>query len=174
VAAAAEVVEAVAVVEAATTDGRTMRSHHLSLSVAIAAGMLAASASAAFAQFSVCNRTSAAEIYVALGFHEDRGGWASQGWYTVPRGRCTTTAGQLTGRYYYLYAESNDVMWDGQGADGSSNFCVHSGNAFKLQVAKLAARGSDNPNCEKHGYVTKRFRRVDTQRFLKFVYTVED
>ena len=42
-----------------------------------------------------------------------------------------------------------------------------------LNVARLADRG-DDPNCEKHGFVTHRFLRVDTEKYDDYTFTIND
>jgi uncharacterized membrane protein len=144
------------------------------LGLAAGAVALLATPSASLAQFQVCNKTSAKEIYVALGLHREGKGWQSEGWYTIARRQCSALVDKMTGRYYYLYVESdNDTVWDGGDDDDSSNFCVRPGRAFTLGVTSLAERG-DNPNCEKHGYVTKRFMRVDTERYGDYTFEISD
>ena len=67
----------------------------------------------------------------------------------------------------------DDVVWDGQGVEGSTNFCVDPGKRFALNVASLSDRG-DDPNCEKHSYATKRFMRVDTERYGDYTFDIND
>jgi uncharacterized membrane protein len=139
----------------------------------IAAVALAATPSASFAQLQVCNRTSANEIYAAVGRYQEPDGWESDGWYAIAQHNCTTVVDQLNDRYYYLYVESNDTVWDGGNEEGSTNFCVRPENAFTLYVASLSDQG-DNPNCEKHGYKTKRFMRVDTEGYSDYTFNINN
>ena len=149
---------------------------HLRLSLCAAVGVIAGMAepSASLADFKVCNRTSAKEIYIAFGVYHGRKGWESEGWYPAKRGECTRLLDQMGDRYYYLYVEGdNDVIWDGKGDEGSTNFCVKVGGEFTLNVAAMS-RGSDNPDCEKNGYTTKRFMRVDTERYGDYTFEISD
>lgn len=146
----------------------------LLLWLGIAAVALLSTSSASFAEFQVCNRTSADEINVAIGLYQARKGWESEGWYTVARNECTTLVEQMADRYYYLYVESGDTTWDGSDDEAGSNFCVHPENAFNLNVAEFADRGSDNPNCEKHGHQTKRFFRVDTENSSDYTFDINN
>jgi uncharacterized membrane protein len=140
---------------------------------AVAVGALMATTSASLAQFEVCNQSSVDEIYVAIGLYKERKGWESEGWYTVARGECATLVERMADRYYYLYAENGKDVWDGTDEEGSSNFCVDPEKVFTLNVKALASKG-DNPDCEKRGYITKRFRRVDTERYGSYTYNFGD
>src|SRR5438105_926808 len=101
--------------------------------ICIAAVVMFATTSVSHAQFRVCNRSMSEEVYVAVGHSSESGGWEAEGWYTVPRGTCSTIVPrELNGRYYYLYAESHDTVWDGQDGEGSRDFCVREGDAFKV------------------------------------------
>jgi uncharacterized membrane protein len=141
----------------------------------VAAIALVATTSASFAQFNVCNRTSASEIYVALGLYREEKGWESEGWFTIPRNECTLLLSEISDRYYYLYAESgdSDTVWEGADEDGGTNFCVRPERVFTLNVASLSD-GGDNPECEKHGYVTKKFMRVDTEKYSEYNFDIND
>jgi uncharacterized membrane protein len=148
-------------------------SRRLWICLAIAAACVAAP-SPSLADFNVCNRTSAKEIYVAIGLYRGGSGWESVGWYTIARNKCATLVNKLGDRYYYVYAEGdNKTIWDGQDDKQGTNFCVQNGKEFVLNVAKLADKG-DNPNCEKHGFVTHRFLRVDTERYDNYNFDIAD
>jgi uncharacterized membrane protein len=140
---------------------------------AFVASALLATSSASFAQFQVCNKTSADKIDVAIGLYHDSSGWVSKGWYEIARDACTTLVDKMSDRYYYLYPESGDTVWDGDDEAGSSNSCVHPDNKFTLSVAELA-NGGDNPDYEKHGYATKRFTRVDTEKYSDYTFNYEN
>jgi uncharacterized membrane protein len=129
---------------------------------------------ASLAEFAVCNKASNKEIYVALGHYRDRVGWQSEGWYTVKRGECMTLLSKMTDRYYYLYADTeNGDTWNGEGSEGSTTFCVQDGNAFTLDVAALSPIG-DNPDCKKHSYEARSFKRIDTEGYEDYTYTFND
>jgi uncharacterized membrane protein len=141
--------------------------------VAAVAGLLSTTA-ASHAQFRVCNRSSADEVYVAFALFRGDTGWESEGWYTVARDTCSTLVPrELHNRYFYLYAESNDVIWDGEDGEGSANFCVREGDAFKLDDVRLADTRSDL-QCEKRGYTTKRFLQIDTEDAAMYIYDLEE
>ena len=138
----------------------------------VAAIALLGMSSRCFAQFQVCNQTSKDDIYVAVGLFQN-GGWQSTGWYDITRKDCTVVVETMNDRYYYLYVESGNTVWDGTGAKGGSNFCVHPNDAFTLKVAAMSD-GGDNPICEKHGYATKRFFRVDTEKYDDYTFNIGD
>jgi uncharacterized membrane protein len=149
----------------------------LLIGFAIVAVTLTASSSSSFAQFQVCNQTSAEQINVAIGAYRQSTGWQSKGWYAIARNQCTSLIDSMTDRYYYLYVEAGDTVWDGmsgQGSEGSSNFCIDPQDAFDIDVKSLSDGGSDNPNCEKHNYQTKRFIRVDTEGYGEYTFNIND
>lgn len=139
--------------------------------------IVAVTASSSFAQFQVCNKTSAESINVAIGAYYQSTGWQSVGWYAIDRDQCTSLIDEMADRYYYLYVEAGDTVWDGmsgEGSEGSSNFCIDPEDAFNIDVKSVSDRGSDNPNCEKHNYQTKRFMRVDTEGYSEYTFNIND
>ena len=126
------------------------------------------------AQFRVCNRTASDEVYVAFALLSGPAGWQSEGWYTINRETCSTLVPkELHNRYFYLYAESNDTVWDGEGGDGGTAFCIREGDAFKLDEVKLADT-KDDLQCEKRGYTTKKFIQIDTEEAATYTYDLEE
>jgi uncharacterized membrane protein len=94
-------------------------------------------ASAAHADFRLCNRTDA-RIGVALGY-KDGEHWTTEGWWNIPPGTCETLVrGQLIARYYYLYAQDYD-----QGGEWSGKaFLCTRDKEFTIQgIADCLARG---------------------------------
>jgi uncharacterized membrane protein len=82
---------------------------------ALAAVLLAASASPAAADFRLCNNT-ASRVGVAVGYKE-ADGWTTEGWWNLPSRSCETVLkGNLVARYYYVYAIDYDHggEWMGQ------------------------------------------------------------
>jgi uncharacterized membrane protein len=129
---------------------------------------------ASYAQFRVCNRSDSDEVYVALALASGPSGWQSEGWYTVMRGTCSTVVPQeLHNRYYYLYAESEDTVWDGVGGEGGTAFCIREGDAFKLDEVTLADT-RDDLQCEKRGYTTRTFLQIDTEEAASYTYELEE
>ncbi len=74
-----------------------------------------ASAAPAHADLRVCNQTHD-PVSIALGYPATRG-WQSEGWWVAGPGNCATVyKGDLTSRYYYIFA-SDDIgggVWDGK------------------------------------------------------------
>jgi uncharacterized membrane protein len=144
------------------------------LSIFFAGFFLLVAPTAGLADLNVCNKASNKEIWVALGHYLNGSGWQSKGWYTVKRGQCMVLLNRMGDRYYYLYADAEGGdTWNGEGKDGSTNFCVQDGNAFTLNVSALSPRG-DNPDCKKHGYETRSFIRIDTEGYDDYTYTFND
>ena len=67
------------------------------------------------ADLRVCNQTSNV-VSIALGYPAPRG-WQSEGWWVAGPGNCATVyKGDLSSRYYYIFA-ADDVgggVWDGK------------------------------------------------------------
>lgn len=87
-----------------------------------------------------CNRSSYAEVsaaYVYWDRRKGRGGWTSEGWWTIKRGDCkqTTVPGGPSGRPYsgdvYVFGENNATQWGGKDA----HFCINSGKNFTLTTS---------------------------------------
>jgi len=115
---------------------------------ALAASLLALSAYPADARLSVCNKT-VHPATVALGFFDGKS-WTSAGWWTVPAGECAALVNEpLPARFYYLYAEHQDV---GGAWGGDRSFCVKQGH-FEFH---------GRSDCLAQGYEPKRFFQVDT------------
>ena len=102
----------------------------------------------AAARFAVCNKTAHATS-IAIGFFSGKE-WASSGWWKIPAGNCTPVIEEpLLGRFYYVYAEHEDL---GGAWEGDRSFCVGSGHFTIMGRADCAGRG----------YEVKRFFQVDT------------
>jgi len=120
----------------------------LARSMAVALVLLAASATAAQADFRLCNNTGS-RVGVALGY-KDGDGWITEGWWNVPARTCETLLrGALVARYYYIYAVDYD-----RGGEWS-------GQAFMCSREKeFTIRGTDN--CLARGFDRTGFFEVDT------------
>jgi uncharacterized membrane protein len=104
----------------------------------LAAPLLAAAlASPARADFRVCNATQSL-VGVAIGYRA-KAGWVTEGWWHIEGSTCKTLIeGQLSSRYYYLYAEDAER---GGRWDGPVNMCVAE-KEFKIAgVNDCFARG---------------------------------
>lgn len=77
--------------------------------------LLVVGANEARADLRVCNQTSNV-VSIALGYPAPRG-WQSEGWWVAGPGSCATVyEGDLSSRYYYIFA-ADDVgggVWDGK------------------------------------------------------------
>ncbi len=115
------------------------------------AGFLAASpvaATPARADFRVCNGTQSL-VGVAVGYRAEAG-WTAEGWWQIPATTCKSVIeGNLSSRYYYLYAEDQDGrgLWA-----GGVNFCVAE-KEFKIAGVK---------DCFARGFQKLGFREYDT------------
>jgi len=136
--------------------------------------VVVSASSSSLAEFKVCNRSSVGPIDVAFGLHHGRTGWESDGWYPLARGECATlVARSLRERFYYLYGVSGDTVWNGDNEKTGANFCIRPGAVFKLNDESLKD-ADDQPDCEKHGYVTKIFFQVDTQDAVDYRFDFID
>lgn len=120
----------------------------LTAALVCAAAWLALPAPAA-AELRLCNRTPN-RIGVAMGYNEG-GGWITEGWWNVAANTCETLVrGDLSARFYYLYAVDYD-----QGGEWT-------GKAFMCTREKeFTIRG--NQDCLVNGYDRTGFFEVDTQ-----------
>jgi uncharacterized membrane protein len=107
------------------------------LPVVVAVLAMAAETTAARADFRVCNATQNL-VGVAIGYRANSG-WITEGWWHVEGSSCKTLIeGQLSSRYYYLYAEDAER---GGRWDGPINMCVAE-KEFKIAgVNDCFARG---------------------------------
>jgi uncharacterized membrane protein len=102
----------------------------------------------ALADFRVCNGTQNL-VGVSIGYRSDEG-WITEGWWQVPATSCATLIeGQLSARYYYLYAE--DAARGGRWA-GDINMCVAE-NEFKIVGVN---------DCIARGFQRMEFKEYDT------------
>ena len=102
----------------------------------------------ALADFRLCNNTGS-RVGVAIGYR-DKEGWLTEGWWNVSARSCETILkGQLTARYYYLYAVDYD-----QGGEWS-------GKSFMCTREKeFTIRGFEN--CLARGYDRTGFFEIDS------------
>ena len=130
----------------------------LLIAAALFSPMLAASA--AHAEFRVCNGTQNL-VGVAVGYRAEEG-WITEGWWQVPAGTCATLIeGELQSRYYYLYAE--DAARGGRWT-GDINMCVAE-NEFKIVGVK---------DCFARGYQQMGFKEYDTGRQGSWMVQLSD
>ncbi len=119
----------------------------LTLAFALAAMMIGVGLpSAAKAELKFCNQTSA-KVDVAVGYHTSGDEWVSEGWWGIDPGQCKSPIKEsLQGRYYYYYADSSNLTWDGDYV-----FCT-SDQEFTIKGDK---------DCKSRGYKPEGFREID-------------
>ncbi len=106
---------------------------------ALALFILAATASPAAADFTLCNNT-ASRVGVAIGY-KDAAGWTTEGWWNLPSRTCETLLkGNLVARYYYVYAVDYDRggEWMGQ-----AYMCTRDKEFTIRGISNCLARGYD-------------------------------
>lgn len=114
----------------------------------------------AAADFRVCNATQK-KVGVAIGYRA-KTGWISEGWWQIEPTSCKTLVeGNLSSRFYYLYAEDADgaEKWN-----GAVNMCV-SENEFKIDGVK---------NCFPRGFQKFGFREIDTKNQESWMVQLTD
>jgi uncharacterized membrane protein len=112
------------------------------------------------AWFKVCNQ-STEKVDVAFAYTAGGGKWMSEGWWILRSGDCATVyGGELTNRYYYVYAKGNaGGVWT-----GNNNFCVISD---KFLIGFADTRCSGNGRWEK-------FNQVDTGDSKNWTYNLTE
>ncbi|MCQ8783261.1 DUF1036 domain-containing protein [Mangrovibrevibacter kandeliae] len=116
--------------------------------LALAAFLSPLSAAPARADFRVCNGTQSL-VGVAIGYRAEAG-WTTEGWWRIPATTCKSIIeGELSSRFYYLYAEDAEGRgrWGGQ-----IDLCIAE-NEFKIVGVK---------DCFARGYQKMGFREYDT------------
>ena len=105
--------------------------------------------SPASADLKLCNNTDS-RVGVAIGYR-DLKGWASEGWWNVSPHSCESLiTGDLTSRYYYVYALDYDK---GGNWGGTAMLCTRD-QLFTVRGIK---------QCEERGYKKTGFFEVDTK-----------
>lgn len=107
--------------------------------VVLLAAMLGLPATAAWADFRLCNNT-ASRVGVAVGYR-DKEGWLTEGWWNIAARTCETILkGPLAARFYYVYAVDYD-----QGGEwgGPSIMCTREKEFTIRGYNDCLARGYD-------------------------------
>jgi len=100
------------------------------------------------AGFRLCNNTQSL-VGVSIGYRTSKG-WVTEGWWRVPANSCASLIeGQLTSRFFYVYAEDADQggQWRGP------VFMCTSDKEFKIDGIE---------DCFARGYERTGFFEVDT------------
>lgn len=116
--------------------------------VLFSAGSLLAPSPAA-ADFRLCNRTQS-RVGIAIGYRDGET-WTTEGWWNVAANSCETLLrGDLSARFYYLYAVDYD-----QGGEwaGKAHMCTRD--------KEFTIRGAED--CLARGFERTGFIEVDTQ-----------
>ena len=121
---------------------------HITASSAVAACLICILTKSAAADFRLCNNTGS-RVGVAIGY-KDAEDWTTEGWWNLPSHLCETMLkGNLTARYYYIYAVDYDHggEWLGQ-----AYLCTRD-HSFTIRGAS---------DCLARGYDRTGFFEVDT------------
>lgn len=100
------------------------------------------------ADFRICNDTKSL-VGAALGYRRE-GVWISEGWFQIPAESCNALVeGDLSSRFYYLYAEDADRG----GQWGGKVFLCTNDREFRIEGIE---------DCFKRGHVKTGFFEIDT------------
>lgn len=131
----------------------------------LAAALLLATTAASQAGFRVCNKSSV-QMNVSIGYKDADYGWTSEGWWRINSGDCQSIInGNLTGRYYYVYATANDRDWSGDDDQDGGYFCISS---RKFTIHNNDYSSNDKINCAEGGFKSVRFIELDTGDSVDF------
>ncbi len=118
---------------------------------------LCLSTAPAHAALTFCNETDTT-VSVAIGYSEDDV-WTSEGWWVAAAGDCkVVVGGELSKRYYYWRATSDDYTWD----DERYFFCT-SPEEFTIE---------GDTNCDSRGYDRVQFNEIDLDGRTDFTMTL--
>jgi uncharacterized membrane protein len=130
------------------------------VTLCLAAAVLAASSGESRADFRVCNQ-SGAQMKLAFGHHDTRIGWTSRGWWTLPAGACQQVLyGDIPRGLYYVYTldgGNRPISVPAEQAGGT--FCVKDEN-FDLRSSSYMTP-QNNIACEASGLKGVKFRVVE-------------
>ena len=111
-------------------------------------GLTMAGLTPARADFRLCNLTTS-RVGVAIGY-KMKENWRSEGWWNVKPNECQTLInGNLSSRFYYIYAQDYD-----RGGDWSGT------SAMCTQDRQFTIDGVED--CLARGYDRQKFQEVDT------------
>jgi uncharacterized membrane protein len=125
-----------------------------------------------WAGFRVCNRSSQ-RVDVALGYPHGQFGWTAEGWWTLEPGNCKRVMnGDLTNRYYYLYATgSKGGIWQAKKGQEGGFFCIKR-SRFVLQNRNFLS--GSKLDCGANNLESRQFFIVDTEGAPNHVHNLKD
>jgi uncharacterized membrane protein len=131
----------------------------------LAVALLLASTAASQAGFRVCNKSSV-RMDVSIGYKDANYGWTSEGWWRIDSGDCQSIInGNLSNRYYYVYAAADDREWTGDKGQDGGYFCI---SARKYTIHSDDYLSGDNLNCSEGGFKGVKFIEIDTGNSVDF------
>jgi len=138
----------------------------------LAAVGLALTAGGAMAGFKICNHSDG-KVSVAIGYKGGDYGWTSEGWWTIEPGDCKAIMnGDLTNRYYYLYATgSKGGIWQAKKGQEGGFFCIKR-SRFVLQNRNFLS--GSKLDCGANNLESKQFFIVDTKGAPNHVHNLRD
>ena len=131
-----------------------------------------AGASPSYAFLRVCNK-AVERVNVAVGYNSKDYGWTSEGWWQLSTGDCKDLiTGDLTNRYYYVYADDDtDGTWEAKDDQKGGFFCV-SDNKFTYHNRDYT--DGDKIDCDHGGLDSQHFFEVDTGDSSDFTHNLTD
>jgi uncharacterized membrane protein len=125
-----------------------------------------------WAGFRVCNH-SGQRVDVAFGYLHAQFGWTSEGWWTIQPGRCRQVMnGNLTNRFYYLYATGSEgAIWQARPGQKGGFFCVQQ-DRFVLQNRNFEKGGV--LDCASRNLSNKQFFIVNTKGAVNHVHNLSN
>lgn len=142
------------------------------IQLTIMAAALIATTTASQAEFRVCNKSDE-RLSVSVGYNHSEYGWTSEGWWRIALGDCVTILkGDLSNRYYYVYATGHKGgTWSGPKGQDGGFFCI---TKEKYTMHNREYQKGDTINCERRGMQTKKFSSVDTEDSKDFTYNLTE
>ncbi len=143
-----------------------------SIQLAVIAAATLLTTTPSLAELRVCNKSNE-RASVAVGYNHSERGWTSEGWWRVPIGDCMTIInGDLSSRYYYIYATGHrGGTWSGPKSQDGGFFCI---TQEKFTFYNRDYQRDDTINCERKSLQTKKFSIVDTQDNSDFTYNLTE
>ena len=124
------------------------------------------------AGFRVCNHSNQ-RVDVAFSYPHHEFGWTAEGWWTIEPSHCRTVMnGNLTNRYYYLYARgSKGGEWKAPGGQEGGFFCTKN-SRFVLQNRNFI--NGSKLDCAANNLEGKQFFIVDAEGAPNHVHNLSN